>query len=99
MLSLKEGKPVKLTSTLKVKNRLGLHARPAAAIVKLLQPFSSNVFFTYKKETVNAKSILGILLLAVKKNSHIIVTVEGDDAKEVMDSLTDAFDNRFGEGL
>ncbi len=90
---------MKLTSTLKVKNRLGLHARPATTIVQLLQPFSSTVFFTYKKETVNAKSILGILLLAVKKNSHIMVTIEGEDAPEVMDRLTEAFENCFGEDL
>jgi phosphocarrier protein HPr len=66
-------------------------------IVKLLQPYKSSVTFTYKKTTINARSILGILLLAVKKNSHIIVDVEGEDASELLQVLQDAFDKGFEE--
>jgi len=80
-----------------VKNRLGLHTRPATMIVKLLQNCKSDVSFTCRKETINAKSILSILMLAAKKNSRITITVEGDDADNTLESLVEAFDNSFGE--
>lgn len=89
---------LKLTSKVKVKNPLGLHTRPAAAIVKLLQPLKSSVFFTYKNETINARSIMSILMLAAKKNSQIIVTTEGDDAEVAMNAVVRAFEEQFGEG-
>lgn len=88
---------MKCVKTVKVKNDLGLHIRPAATIVKLLQSTKSKVSFTYKKETINAKSIMSILMLAAKKNSSIIITIDGDDAKNIMTRLTKAFDKRFGE--
>ena len=82
---------------IKVKNALGLHARPAAMIAKLLQGASSQVTLTYKQETVNARSIMSILMLAIKKNSLITLTIEGDDADDVLAKLIDAFENQFGE--
>jgi phosphocarrier protein len=88
---------MKVVRKVKVKNQLGLHTRPAAAIVKLLQNCQSEVWFTYRKETVNAKSMLGILMLAARKNSSITVAVDGEDAEETMDSLVNAFDEQFGE--
>lgn len=87
----------KIISKVKVKNTMGLHTRPATAIVKLLQGTKCDVFFTYKKETINAKSILSILMLAAKKNSRITVTVEGEDAHETMEKLVSAFNTGFGE--
>lgn len=78
---------------------MGLHTRPATNIVKLLQFCKSDVFFTYKKETINAKSILSILMLAAKKNSNITITVEGDDADETMNKLIYAFENHFQENV
>lgn len=88
---------MKIVRKLKVKNSLGLHTRPAAAIVKLLQPRKSSVYFTYKNETINARSIMSILMLAAKKNSQIVVTVEGDDASLTIEHLTMAFEQEFGE--
>lgn len=88
---------MKLVKTVKVKNDLGLHIRPAAAIVKLLQPTKCKVFFTYKKEMINAKSIMSILMLAAKKNAYITITVEGQDAKKLMNKLIDYFESGFGE--
>ena len=76
---------------------MGLHTRPATEIVKMLQNTQSDVFFTYRKETVNAKSILSILMLAARKNATLHVTVEGTDAERVMASLKEAFENKFGE--
>ncbi len=88
---------LKLTSKVKVKNPLGLHTRPAAAIVKMLQPLKSSVSFTYKNETINARSIMSILMLAARKNSQIVITTEGDDAEAAMRVMVRAFEEQFGE--
>jgi phosphocarrier protein HPr len=88
---------VKLLRKVRVKNTLGLHARPATVIVKLLQGTVSDVSFTYRKETINAKSIMSILMLAATKNSLITIVVDGDDANETMQKIVDAFENQFGE--
>lgn len=88
---------MKLMRKVRVKNALGLHARPATVIARLLQNTKSSVLFTYRKETVNARSIMSILMLAATKNSLITVVVDGDDAKEIMDRLVQAFDAEFGE--
>jgi len=88
---------VKLSKKVKVKNALGLHARPATAIAKLLQGTSAAVSFTYRRETVNARSIMSVLMLAATKNSQITIEVEGKDAEEIMRRLVDAFDKKFGE--
>jgi len=88
---------VKLSCKVKVKNTLGLHTRPATTIVKLLQNCKSDVFFTHKKDKINAKSILSILMLAAKKNTSIAISVEGEDAEDVMGKLVEAFENQFGE--
>lgn len=77
---------------------MGLHTRPATAIVKMLQHRKCQVKFTCRGETVNAKSILSLLMLAARKNSRITITVDGDDANETMESLLLAFENEFGEG-
>ena len=86
-----------MSCKVKVMNSLGLHARPATAIVKLLQETKSSVFFTFENETINAKSIMSILMLAAAKNSVIKVDIEGDDAEEVMNKLSLAFQQGFGE--
>jgi len=83
---------MKLSKKIKVKNELGLHTRPATQIVKLLQKYQSSVYFTYKKDTINARSIMSILILAVEKNSQITITVEGEDASLVMDNLLQFFE-------
>lgn len=88
---------MKLTRKVRIKNPLGLHARPATVIAKLLQGTRSQVSFTYRKETVNARSIMSLLMLAATKNSVITVTIEGEDASTTMDSIVAAFDNQFGE--
>ena len=88
---------MKLVCKVKVKNALGLHTRPAAAIVRLLQPHKASVLFTYRDETINARSIMSILMLAIKKNSQITLTVEGEDAEETLVKLVTAFESEFGE--
>lgn len=88
---------MKSTRKVRVKNLLGLHTRPATAIVKMLQNCKCQVSFIHKKDTINAKSILSILMLAAKRNSQITITAEGEDAEDVVEKLADAFENRFGE--
>ena len=88
---------MKLISKVQVKNKNGLHTRPATAIVKMLQNVKSDVTFTYKGDTINAKSILSILMLAAKMNAKITISVEGENAEETMEQLVRAFDNQFEE--
>lgn len=80
-----------------MKNKLGLHTRPATAIVKLLQNCKSEVHFTHKRETVNAKSILSILMLAARRNSTITINIDGEDAEKTLYLLEEAFENEFDE--
>lgn len=88
---------MKLKRKVQVKNSLGLHTRPATLIVKLLQNSNSDVHFTHKKQTINAKSILSILTLAAAKKSSITITIEGEDAEKTMEDLVQAFESQFGE--
>ena len=71
----------------KIKNPMGLHTRPATNIVRILQHAKCGVQFTYKKTTINAKSILSILTLAVPKNGKLTVVIEGDDAETILPKL------------
>lgn len=88
---------MKIVHKIRVKNPMGLHTRPATMIVKLLQNAKSDVQFTHKKLTINAKSILSILMLAAKKNSTITITIDGEDAEHTLNGLIEAFDMQFGE--
>jgi len=87
----------KLETVLKVKNNMGLHVRPASHIAKLLEGSHSKVTMTYKGESVNARSIMSIMILAAPKNAKIHISVEGKDARETMEVLAQAFETQFGE--
>lgn len=93
----KKPKIMMISDTIVVKNEMGLHARPATEIVKLLQNSQSEVTFILGLMKINAKNILGILMLAAPKNAVITVQIEGKDAQETMDKLKYAFDGKFGE--
>lgn len=90
---------VKLIQKVLVRNNQGLHTRPATVIVKLLQNCRCDVHFTYRKETINAKSILSILMLAAHQNSKITISVQGEEpnAKKIMQELVDVFERGFEE--
>jgi len=88
---------MKIIRKVKVRNALGLHTRPAAAIAKLLQPQKASVHFIYKNDKINARSIMSILMLAARKNTLIEIVVEGDDAEITMELLIKAFEGQFGE--
>lgn len=87
----------KISQTLIVKNELGLHARPAAFIARLLEKTSSKVLFTLESKTVDAKQILNLLLLGAKKMAEITIDVEGVDAFAIFEKLKSAFETQFGE--
>jgi phosphocarrier protein len=83
--------------TLTIKNELGLHARSAAMIVRAVEGCRSTVSLERDGTTVDARSLLDILTLACPKDSRIVVRADGDDAREVVESIEKLVDGRFGE--
>ncbi len=81
--------------TFTVKNDRGLHTRPSTEIVKLASSFKSDVWLTYQKTEVNAKSLLGILMLAAVKGSRIRISALGSDADEAVASLLELAEDKF----
>jgi len=73
-----------LNKRLIVKNKQGLHARPAALFVQIANKFDSRITVRRDNEEVNGKSIMGILMLGAEKGSEIVIEAEGDDAKEAI---------------
>lgn len=82
---------------IEIVNRLGLHARAAAKLVHLAGRYHSRVFLLRNGEEVDAKSILGVLLLAAGQGSHIKVRCVGEDEEEAMAAVTELVAERFGE--
>jgi phosphocarrier protein HPr len=80
-----------------IVNRLGLHARAAAKLVHTAGNFKSRVTVVKDGEEVDAKSILGILLLAAAQGSTITVRCEGDDEQDALKAVTNLIAERFGE--
>jgi phosphotransferase system HPr (HPr) family protein len=72
---------------IKISNKQGLHARPAALFVQMANKFDSSITVSKEDQEVNGKSIMGILMLAAEKDSEILITAEGDDAKEAIEAL------------
>ena len=86
-----------LEKELKVANRLGLHARAAAKLVQLLSAFRSQATLTGRGREVNAKSIMGVLLLAAAPGATLLLRVEGEDEDEAAEACAALFDRRFDE--
>ncbi len=78
-------------------NKLGLHARAAAALVQLAGGFSSEIRITKENLTINCKSIMGVLMLAAAQNSIITVEVEGEDEEAAMAAVAQLINDGFGE--
>ncbi|MDX9701785.1 MAG: HPr family phosphocarrier protein [Candidatus Auribacterota bacterium] len=78
-------------------NKLGIHARPAAMIVRLANKFKSDVFITKDSMEVNGKSIMGVMTLAANRGSKVKIRAEGNDAQSALSELVDLFKNKFGE--
>jgi len=80
-----------------VKNKAGLHTRPAAAVVKLASRFKSDFFIEMQGLEVNAKSIIGVMSLAAPKGTKLMLKLDGEDAVEAARQLVEFFEQGFGE--
>lgn len=80
-----------------IQNKLGLHARPVAMFVKTANKFESEISVEKNNETVNGKSIMGMMMLAAGKDTIITLTATGSDAEEAMQELEKVINNKFGE--
>ena len=82
-----------------IVNKLGLHARPSARLTKLASSFKSNVFMSRNGRRVNAKSIMGVMMLAAAKGTTVSLETDGDDEAEAIDALASLISSGFGEEL
>ena len=80
-----------------VRNKMGLHARPAALIVQTANKFPCEVTLVKDGQNVNGKSIMGVLMLAAAKGTVIVVRTEGDEAQACSDAIGELFDKGFNE--
>ncbi|MEP6858011.1 MAG: HPr family phosphocarrier protein [Gemmatimonadales bacterium] len=81
----------------KIVNKLGIHARPAAEIVKTAGKFKSSITIVREDLEVNAKSIMGVMMLAAEFGSTVVLRATGDDAEGALDALAACIANKFGE--
>jgi len=92
---VKGGEPVQ--RTVEIVNRAGMHARPAAELVKLAGGFSSEIRIEKDGLEVNGKSIMGVLMLAAEMGSQLRILAQGDDADDAVAALADLVGRGFGE--
>lgn len=81
-----------------ISNRLGLHARASAKLTKLAASFKSEVHLSRNGRRVNAKSIMGVMMLAAGMGSEVELEVEGADESVAADAIAKLFADKFGEG-
>jgi phosphocarrier protein len=86
-----------LQRDIEIVNRLGLHARASAKLTQTAARFSSDVFMTRNGRRINAKSIMGVMMLAAPKGSLVTLEVSGADEVAAMTALVDLISGRFGE--
>lgn len=90
-------KSMKQERKVRILNKLGMHARPAALFVQTANQFESDISVRKGKQTVNGKSIMGLMMLAAGPNSQMVIVAEGADAEAALDALERLFMNKFGE--
>ena len=86
-----------ITENVTIVNKLGLHARAASKLVNCASQFESEVFITRKGNRVNAKSIMGVMMLAASKGAELELEIEGNDEQACRDALLQLIGDRFGE--
>ena len=89
--------PVPNVKELVVQNKMGIHARPAAMIVRITNKFKADVFVEKDEEQVNGKSIMGLMMLAAGKGSKVRFLATGDDAPQMLNELEQLFTRKFDE--
>ncbi len=82
---------------LEIINKLGLHARAAAKLVKLSSSFSSSIDIEKEGQRVNSKSIMGVMMLAASLGSTVTLFVDGDDEQEALAAIVELINHRFDE--
>ena len=80
-----------------IRNRAGMHARPAALLVKTASSFTSQISIEKDSERVNGKSIMGVITLGATYNTPLKIIADGPDEMEALDALQKLFDSRFEE--
>jgi phosphocarrier protein len=88
---------MKVTEKLPIVNKLGLHLRAAAELVKVANKFESEVFIHHGMQNVNVKSLMGLMTLAAARGTELEFEIEGGDAKDAMAAIKQLVANRFGE--
>lgn len=87
-----------LQQEVEVTNKLGLHARASAKLTQAAGQFQSAIWITRNQRRVNAKSIMGVMMLAAAKGSIIQLEADGSDENAAMETMLALFDDKFGEG-
>ena len=87
-----------LQREVEIINRLGLHARASAKLTQLAGQFNSGIWLTRNGKRVNAKSIMGVMMLAASKGTAIGIEIDGPDEEQAMQALSALIADRFGEG-
>ena len=86
-----------ITRELTIINKLGLHARAAAKLVKLSSSFQSSIDIEKDGQRVNSKSIMGVMMLAASCGTTVTISAEGNDAEAAIDAIAELINNRFDE--
>ncbi len=86
-----------ITRELQIINKLGLHARAAAKLVKLSSSFESNIDIEKEGQRVNCKSIMGVMMLAASCGSNITLSAHGSDESDALEAVADLINRRFDE--
>ncbi len=81
-----------------ISNKLGLHARASAKLTQLASRFDSEIFIARASKRVNAKSIMGVMMLAAGKGTTVTLDAEGPDADQALREIEVLFNDKFGEG-
>lgn len=87
-----------LQQEIEIINKLGLHARASAKLTQAAGSFQSEIWLTRNNKRVNAKSIMGVMMLAASKGANIGIEIDGPDEQAAMKTLVDLIQDRFGEG-
>lgn len=87
-----------IRSRITISNRLGLHARASAKLTKLAGSFPCEVFLSRNGRRVNAKSIMGVMMLAAGMGTEVEIEVDGEREQEATDALRALINDKFGEG-
>ncbi len=82
---------------LEIVNKLGLHARASAKLTQLASKYACEVWMTRNNQRINAKSIMGVMMLAAGKGARVMLETEGADEAECMDALVNLINGKFGE--